>query len=124
MSKMCPNCGSYVNGNPNHCTNCGIKFVQKNVEEVVVIDNSDKTNGLAITGFVLSLVNLLLCCGCLFVPALIFSIMGMVMAKNNKEGGTGLALAGIIITCVSILLLIILAFIGELFYWMELFYYL
>ena len=45
------------------------------------------------------------------------------MAKNNEEGGAGLALAGIIITCVSVLLLIILAFVGEMFYWMDYMFY-
>lgn len=123
MNKMCPNCGRYVMGESSHCPNCGIKFVQSNVNEVVPVDNSGKTNGLAITGFVLSLVNIILCCGVLWVPSIIFSIAGMITAKNNKEGGWGLALAGLIISCVSILVCIVFYVLYWIIYYPSLYYY-
>lgn len=53
-----------------------------------------KTNGMAITGFVCSL----LCCWPL---GLIFSIIGMNQTgKDPSQGGRGLALAGLIISIV------------------------
>lgn len=117
MNTMCPNCGVYVHDHAGYCPNCGAIFVQKNNNGVVYVnDNSDTTNGFAITGFVLSIVNLM-CCGFLFLPALIFSILGMTISKENKEGGWGLALAGLIITLSSIVLVILLYF-CEVFFWM------
>ena len=54
-----------------------------------------KTNGMAIAGFVCSLV------GCLWPLGLIFSIVGMNQtSKDPSQGGRGLAIAGLIISII------------------------
>lgn len=59
-----------------------------------------KTNGMAITGFVCSL----LC----WPLGLVFSLIGMSQtSKDPSQGGRGLAIAGLVISIVSIVLTII-----------------
>lgn len=54
-----------------------------------------KTNGMAITGFVLSLL------GCTWPLGLVFSIIGMSQTgKDPSQGGRGLAIAGLVISIV------------------------
>jgi hypothetical protein len=60
-----------------------------------------KTNGLALAGFITSLV----CCG---PVGLVLSIIGLSQInKNPQEGGKGLAIAGIIIGGIGIVVGII-----------------
>jgi hypothetical protein len=59
-----------------------------------------RTNGMAITGFVFSLLGLV-CCSCGVFPALglIFSIVGLIQTNRDpRQDGRGLAVAGIIIS--------------------------
>ena len=56
-----------------------------------------KTNGMAVTGFVLSFF-----CG---VLGIIFSAIGMAQtSKDPNQGGRGLAIAGLVISIVSMVL--------------------
>ncbi len=56
-----------------------------------------KTNGMAITGFVLSFF-----CG---VLGIVFSAIGLSQTgKNPNQGGRGLAIAGLIISIVSLVI--------------------
>ncbi|MBM3743808.1 MAG: DUF4190 domain-containing protein [Actinobacteria bacterium] len=59
-----------------------------------------KTNGMAITGFV---------CSLLCAPlGLIFSIIGMSQtSKDPSQGGRGLAIAGLVISIVSLVLYVV-----------------
>lgn len=112
MSKFCTNCGTKLEDNVKFCTSCG-----KSVEEEgqaqsynsqVVVNNNganQPTNGLAIAGFVVSLVSLC-CCGLGAIVGLILSIIGLVKAKDYNGNGKGLAIAGVIISAISILFLI------------------
>lgn len=55
-------------------------------------ESNTKTNGFAITGFILSFLLPLL--------GIIFSIIGLTQAKKRRQKGEGLAIAGIVISCV------------------------
>ena len=70
-----------------------------------------KTNGLCISGFVISLVSLILCAGLLSVLSLILSIVGVVKSKKNNESN-GLGIAGIIISAVSLVVAAVLIAVG------------
>ena len=63
-----------------------------------------KTNGLCVSGFVISLVSLVLCGGLLSLLSLILSIVGVVKVNKNGDNGKGLGVAGIIISAVTIVL--------------------
>ena len=63
------------------------------------------TNGMAIAGFVLSLI------GCTCILGLIFSIIGLTQAPKYNNNGKGLAIAGICISAVAIVGYIIWFFI-------------
>jgi len=61
------------------------------------------SNGIAIAGFVTSLVSFFACCGCgfLWIVSLILSIVGAVKSKKVGGKGKGLAIAGIIISSIQ-----------------------
>ena len=72
-------------------------------EEKVVIVNQDSqkdSNTPALLGFIFSFL------GCLAIPGLILSIIGLANAKKYKNGRKGLAIAGIVISAVSIVIFI------------------
>ena len=116
MAKFCTNCGSELKEGQVFCTNCG----KKDGEEVKTTTNtvtnnvsnnvnsgSGKSNGLAIAGFVTTLVSSLLCCGVFNIVGLVLSIIGLVKAKDYNGNGKGLAIAGIVIFAVFMVLAII-----------------
>ena len=115
MSKFCIKCGNQLNDNDTICNNCGTEIIQ-NKENIqvnqTIINSKPKTNGLAIAGFVTSLVNLLLCCGSISIISLILSIVGLVQVNKNNEGGKGLAIAGIIISAIMLVAYIALMALG------------
>jgi hypothetical protein len=66
-----------------------------------------RTNGLAIAGFVLSLMGFLCCCcsPTLYIPGLIFSAIGLSQINGDPtQNGRGLAIAGIILAVLGLLL--------------------
>lgn len=74
-----------------------------------------KTNGMAIAGFVLSLLSLLCCfIGPPFsILGLIFSCIGLAQInKESTQGGKGLAIAGIILAIFGLLLFAFLVIVG------------
>lgn len=114
MSKFCTNCGTKLEDNVKFCTSCG-KGVdgeeQAKPNTTVVVNNAsanEPQNGLAIAGFVVSLVSTLLCCGMFNLVGLILSIVGLVKAKDYNGKGKGLAIAGIVICAVVMVLGIVI----------------
>jgi len=65
-------------------------------------DATQKTNGLAIAGFV--------CSFFVQIVGLVLSIIGLSQINKTGEGGKGLAIAGIIISAAGIILTIIAIF--------------
>lgn len=119
MSKFCTNCGTKLEDNVKFCTSCGNEVNSEgvannnsqpvnNTTNVVVNNSEQKQNGLAIAGFVVSLVSTIVCCGSFNLIGLILSIIGLVKAKDYNGNGKGMAIAGIVICAVVMVLSIIL----------------
>lgn len=120
--KYCSNCGNALDENMI-CPNCKCDFSNKNnsnEKESIVNDESNvksdkvKKNGLAIAGFVISLVSLL-CCGASSWIGLVFSIIGLCESKKYNNDGKSLSIAGIIISACMLVLWIILYYLGVIF---------
>lgn len=77
-----------------------------------------RTSPYAVTGLILGIVSLCLCCCCYGLPfnlaGLIFSILGLVQIKDNPElyEGNGYAVAGLVLSIVSLLIALGLIAIG------------
>jgi hypothetical protein len=116
MGKFCTNCGAEVSEGFAFCEKCGnpvdgsVKAPAKAAAapaqaapQVQPVQPGQKRNGLALAGFILSLVNVFCCFGGLNLFALIFSIIGLVKAKDYNGDRKGLALAGLIITIIAMI---------------------
>ena len=127
MTKFCTNCGNELDEKDKVCGNCGtaVDGDSKNeVENSNNVNNNNvnynysqpvqqkQTNGMAIAGFVVSLVSTLLCCGAFNVISLVLSIVGLVQAKKINGSGKGLAIAGIIISALFLVISLILTVLG------------
>ena len=124
MAKFCTNCGGELKDGFAFCEKCGSPVdggkQTKNVETPAPSVNvytapaqpAKKSNGLAIGGFVTTLVSSLLCCGAFNTIGLILCIIGLVKAKDYDGNGKGLAIAGIIICAVMFVLTILLYALG------------
>lgn len=125
MAKFCSSCGKELEENSTTCNNCGKPVPQEQsattatpnpstvqVNQTIVTEKR-KSNGMAVAGFVISLVSLICCGGSSFL-GLVFSIIGLVNAKNCDGEGKGLAIAGIIISSIFIVIFIICMAMGVL----------
>ncbi len=123
MAKFCTSCGQELIEGAKACGNCGAAVASEATTTVKATPASTttvnvqaaapaQTNGMAIAGFVVSLVSTLLCCGAFNIVSLILSIVGLVQAKNYNGNGKGLAIAGIIISCIFMILSILLIILG------------
>lgn len=75
-------------------------------------------NGLAITGFVLSLISLILCwlifIDLIFIiPAIVFSAVGLRKANQERRPHGGLAIAGLVISGVALVIMIVVIFAAQ-----------
>ena len=122
MSKFCANCGAEVSDGFAFCEKCGTP-VQAPENQAPSYNApqygpaaKQENNGMAIGGFVCSLVGFL-CCQLVTPVGLILSIIGLSKAKQMNGNGKGLAIAGIIIGAIGVavfILTIILYAIGAL----------
>jgi len=109
----CPKCGNAAAPGAAFCAVCGSNFTGPGVPPPMMAPPAygyqqpmmmgpQRTSGLAIAGFVLSLV----ACGIL---GLIFSIMGKneIQRSNGTVGGGGLATAGMVISIIRLVLEVI-----------------
>ena len=124
MAKFCRECGKELEEESKFCNNCGTKIEEANayINESASSNASTnvtynqtyvtkKSNGMAIAGFVISLVSLL-CCGYSSWLGLIFSIIGLANANKNEGEGKGLAIAGIVISSILFILIVLLTVFG------------
>lgn len=132
MAKFCRECGKELEENSKFCKNCGTKIEEEKTKEANASNENTnesaasnagtnvtynqtyvtkKSNGMAIAGFVISLVSLL-CCGYSSWLGLIFSIIGLVNANKNEGEGKGLAIAGIVISSILLILIVLLTIFG------------
>ena len=124
MAKFCTNCGGELKDGFAFCEKCGSPVdggkQTKNVEPASVnntyntynVAPAKKSNGLALGGFITTLVSTLLCCGSFNLIGLILCIVGLVKAKDYDGNGKGLAIAGIVINVLFIVLGVILTILG------------
>ena len=117
MAKFCINCGKEIAEGSNVCPSCGtpVNGAQATPTQTVVVNAAQpkQSNGMALAGFIISLVSTILCCGSLNWLSLIFSIIGVVKAKDVNGNGKGLAIAGIIISCIGLILTILFFVLGS-----------
>ena len=93
-AEFCPVCGAATSGQPP-CEE--VDAQQRPVPPVYMpVVQQPKTNGLAVAGFVCSIVGWF-CCGITSIIGVILSIVALSQIKNRQEGGKGLAIAGIVI---------------------------
>jgi len=114
MAKFCTNCGSPLGEDDVICTNCGNKLgntEQVNAQPVYQNAPKEQKNGMAIAGFVVSLISFI-CCGSFALIGLILSIVGLVNSKKMNGEGKGLAIAGIILSSIGIVLSILMFILG------------
>ena len=118
MGKFCTNCGAEVSDGFAFCEKCGTPVdgsvkapaqapVQQAAPQYNQAQPAAKRNGMALAGFILSLVNVFCCLGGLNLFALIFSIIGLVKAKDYNGDRKGLALAGLIITILAMVISVV-----------------
>ena len=131
--KYCEHCGSPSEDNMRFCSNCGAKFPENEPEPVPsqtidpvyqptyqttsdqayaqsvykpVLNDMPTMSGLAMTGFIISLVSIF-CCGMTSVFGLIFSIAGLISASRKNKKGMGFAIAGLIISLLLTLFIVV-----------------
>lgn len=92
---FCKNCGSQINDEAVVCPHCGVA-TEKMPAAAATAAPANKTNVLAIVGFVLSFFSTII--------GLVCSIIGYKQANTPEYNGNGkgLALAGIIISSIEI----------------------
>lgn len=95
-SLFCPRCGTRVEG----AENTGATYEFGNYDKVAAVNNvnKDSQNPLAIAGFVVSLVSILLSVfGVVSIVGIVLSSVGLYNATNKGKTGKGLAIAGLVI---------------------------
>ena len=107
MAKFCASCGAEVSDGYAFCEKCGAPVdgapaaAQPTYNAAVPAKQS---NGMAIGGFVCSLIGFLLCCGGIVsIVGLVLSIIGLNKSKQLNGAGKGLAIAGIIIGAIGVI---------------------
>lgn len=130
MAKFCKSCGQEIENGNYFCINCGARVdgdnstsnnqngfnsntptysqnVSNNQSQV------NQTNGWSITGFIISIAGIILCCcGPIIAVGLILSIIGVVKSNSMNNSGKGLGIAGIIISVIGLLLFLIVVLFG------------
>lgn len=104
MDKYCRNCGNKLKDDYKACPKCG----------TFIVKNNNNNNYFSISGFIISIVSSLLCCGIFNLVSLSLCIAGLV-TSNTYKNGKGYAIAGIIISIlpmIMILIIIILLILG------------
>ncbi len=124
MEKYCTNCGTKMNETDRFCSNCGAdsnsgdssvqnnNVVQPNVNNTqannnVVQGGTKKTNGLAVTSFVCSMVGIVVFGLVMGILAICFGAVGLSRTKYfPEESGKGFAVTGIVVGIIEVIIMI------------------
>ena len=124
MEKYCTNCGTKMNATDRFCSNCGAdsnsgdssvqnnNVVQPNVNNTqannnVVQGGTKKTNGLAVTSFVCSMVGIVVFGLVMGILAICFGAVGLSRTKYfPEESGKGFAVTGIVVGIIEVIIMI------------------
>ena len=99
----CKNCGMQIEDGSVYCPKCGA--TQKVAAPSFTADSPAPAtnNTLAIVGFVVALISLLInFWGIVGIAATILSVLGYLGCKQKNQKGKGLAIAGIVIGAISV----------------------
>lgn len=125
MEKYCTNCGTKMNETDRFCSNCGAdsnteaapvqnNVVQQNYSNAqannnnVVQGGTKKTNGLAVTSFVCSMVGIVVFGLVMGILAICFGAVGLSRTKYfPEESGKGFAVAGIVVGIIEVIIMIL-----------------
>ena len=105
----CPHCNATLEEGATFCLNCGaaLEAAAPAAEEAApaaapAAPAKKKVNGLAVAGFVVSLVGLF-CFGWLCgILSIVFSAVALKQIPAKNQGGKGLAVAGLVIGIIDI----------------------
>ena len=117
--KFCTQCGKELNDQAVVCVNCGCA-VENKAAAPAANAPAKKYNGLAIAGFVVSLVSWFLAFyGVVAIIGVVLSALGMKQCNTGATKGKGLAVAGLVLGIISLVytliaLLFLNALIGSL----------
>lgn len=124
MEKFCTNCGAKMNETDRFCPNCGAdsntgatpvqnNVVQQNYSNAqannnnVVQGGTKKTNGLAVTSFVCSMVGIVVFGLIMGILAICFGAVGLSRSKYfPEESGKGFAVTGIVVGILEVIVMI------------------
>ena len=101
MTKYCSNCGRAVNDNRDYCPDCGWELEKNHFSNNDKNKQTNNINAFAIIALLLSFLAPL--------AGLVFSIVGIIYAKNNKNSGMVISIVALVI---SIMILMFYALIG------------
>ncbi len=104
---VCQNCGTNIDENQNFCPNCGAaradcSNTSETTEQKVTDPAPQAWSKKAITGFVLSLIGLIVAalpCG---ITGLVFSSIALTQTANKNLKGKGLAISGLVISLIDV----------------------
>lgn len=107
--KFCPNCGKENINNSKFCPECGEQLsgerqvVAPIVRTTTTTVIEERTNSLALAGFITALLSLLInFWGLVGMVATILSGVALPQTGPGKEKGRGMAIAGLIIGLISV----------------------
>ena len=109
--RYCSKCGSEIKEGSSFCQNCGEKInsiPSQPATNTTTSNGSTKTNGLAIAGFIISLVAAF-SFGSSSLLGLILSIIGLTQINKSNDKGKGFAIAGIVISSIMLIVSILVA---------------
>ena len=117
----CKNCSKELQGNATFCANCGThtNATPIQAQPVYVVGQtppSKKTNGLAISGFVLGCVAFITM-GITSVIGFILSVISLRIIKQRQQDGRGLAIAGIVLNGFFVLIFVSFVLAGQSLMW-------
>lgn len=101
MTRYCSNCGRAVNDNRDYCPDCGWELEKNYPTHNDKKKQTNNVNAFAIIALLFSF----------FTPlgGILFSIVGIIYAKNNKNSGLVISIIALVI---SIIILMFYALIG------------
>lgn len=108
--KYCTTCGKENEDAAKVCVQCGKEFEEVQAQDTVAFvapKKAEKFAGLAVAGFVLSLIGLLILPIIMGPLGLIFSSIGLKQTLGGNKRGKGLAIAGLVMAIIDLAWLII-----------------
>jgi len=110
----CPHCNANLEEGATFCLNCGAQLEAAQAEAApeaapaaAPVAEKKKVNGLAVAGFVISLVGLF-CAGIICgIISVVLSAVALKQIPAKNQGGKGLAVAGLVIGIIDLATIVI-----------------